>query len=77
MDEWLTSARDKLAEAANMRVSELELTDAAVVKLLEIAGHAAHDSGDRKNAPLLCYLVGRADRGDDLEKLCSAVTASG
>ena len=53
MDEWLTSARDKLAGAANMPVSELELTDASVAKLLEIAGHAAHDSGDRKNLATL------------------------
>ena len=51
MDEWLTSARGKLAEAANMPVSALELTDAAIERLLEIAGHAAHDSGDRRNAP--------------------------
>jgi hypothetical protein len=75
MDEWLTSARDKLAEATNTPVSELELTDAAVASLLEIAGHAAHESGDRRNAPLLCYLIGRADQGGDLERLCSAVTA--
>ena len=74
MDKWLTRARDKLSEAANMPVAELELTDAAAARLLEIAGHAAHESGDRKNAPLLCYLIGRADQGDDLESLCSAVT---
>ena len=28
--------------------------------LLELAGDAAHESGARTNAPLLCYLLGRA-----------------
>jgi hypothetical protein len=75
MDEWLTKARDTLAEAAHMPASELELTDAAVTTLLRLAGLAAHESGDRRNAPLLCYLIGRADQGADLEKLGQAIEA--
>jgi hypothetical protein len=27
-------------------------------RLLDLAGFAAHDSGARTNAPLLCFLVG-------------------
>ena len=26
--------------------------------LLDLAGHGAHDSGDRRNAPLACFLTG-------------------
>jgi len=29
-----------------------------VARLLAIAARAAHDSGDRRNAPLSCFLVG-------------------
>ncbi len=73
MDEWLTKARARLAEAAHLPTSELELTDAAATTLLELAGLAAHESGDRTNAPLLCYLIGRADRGGDLQLLSDAL----
>ena len=76
MDQWLTKARDVLAETAHMPASELELTDAAVKTLLEFASLAAHESGDRRNAPLLCYLIGRADQGVDLQKLSDAIEAS-
>jgi Domain of unknown function (DUF6457) len=73
MDEWLTKARDALAEAAGMPASELNLTRDEIVSLLDLAALAAHESGVRTNAPLLCYLVGEAERGADLETLAAAV----
>jgi hypothetical protein len=73
MDEWLTKARDALAEAAGMPASELNLTRDEIVSLLDLAALAAHESGVRTNAPLLCYLVGKAERGADLETLAAAV----
>jgi hypothetical protein len=74
MDEWLTRARDALAQTANMPAAELELPDDAVATLLDLAGLAAHESGERTNAPLLCYLVGKAERGGaDLETLATAL----
>jgi hypothetical protein len=76
MDEWLTRARDTLAETANVPASELELTDAAATTLLKLAALAAHESGERMNAPLLCYLIGRADQGGDLQKLSEAIEIS-
>jgi hypothetical protein len=76
MDEWLNNARDKLAEESQVQASELELTDAATVTLLKLAALAAHESGDRRNAPLLCYLIGRADRGSDLQRLSDAIEKS-
>jgi len=53
MNEWLTKQAEALGVAG--------LTDDEVETLLDLARIAAHDSGDRTNAPLLCYLVGRAN----------------
>ncbi|MDX6507366.1 MAG: hypothetical protein QOG06_2010 [Gaiellaceae bacterium] len=73
MDSWLRDARDALAEAAGVRPDELELTDEEAATLLDLARIAAHESGERTNAPLLCYLVGRAQRDGDLAGLADAV----
>jgi hypothetical protein len=76
MDLWLTRARDALAEAAGLGVDQLELSDEDAARLLELARVAAHDSGERTNAPLLCYLAGRARAGADLDTLADAVKRS-
>jgi len=76
VDAWLTEARDALAGAAGVPAQELELDDDAVRTLLDLARVAAHDSGERTNAPLLCYLVGRAQGGAGLDELADAVRAS-
>jgi Domain of unknown function (DUF6457) len=73
MDEWLTKARDALAEVAGIPAAELDLARDDVVALLDLAALAAHESGVRTNAPLLCYLVGKAERGADLDALAAAV----
>ena len=73
MDAWLARARVSLSEAAGLPPAELELTDDEAATLLELARIAAHDSGARTNAPLLCYLAGRARAGADLETLADAV----
>ena len=73
MDAWLQDARAALAEAAGLDAGELELSDAEAAILLDLARIAAHDSGERTNAPLLCYLVGRARGGADVETLADAV----
>jgi hypothetical protein len=76
VDAWLTEARDALARATGIQPRELELDDDAVRTLLDLARIAAHDSGERTNAPLLCYLVGRAQGGAGLDELADAVRAS-
>ncbi len=77
MDDWLAAARDAVAAASGVPAAELELDDADVATLLELARVAAHESGERTNAPLLCYLVGRAQRdGASLEELADAVRRS-
>ena len=77
MDDWLTRARDAIANAAGIPPTELDLTDDEIDAVLDLAAVAAHESGARTNAPLLCYLVGRAERGGaDLSTLGDAVRRS-
>ncbi len=76
VDAWLQSARDAIASAAGLPAAELELTPAQARTLLDLARVAAHDSGERTNAPLLCYLIGLAAGRSDAEfgAIASAVT---
>jgi hypothetical protein len=77
MDEWLSRARDALAAAAGVAPEQLQLSEDDVRTLLDLARIAAHDSGERTNAPLLCYLVGRAHAGGaQLDGLADAVRSS-
>jgi hypothetical protein len=71
MDEWLAHARDALAAASGVPAAELDLDRDTTRILLDLARVAARESGQRTNAPLLCYLVGRA--GGDVETLARAV----
>jgi hypothetical protein len=59
MDAWLTETVEALAESAGMDAATLTLSGDDADALLKIARIASHDSGDRTNAPLLCYLIGR------------------
>ena len=77
MDAWLSDAQEAVAAAAGVPPDELGLSDEDSATLLDLARIAAHESGERTNAPLLCYLVGRAQReGVDLDTLASAVRRS-
>ncbi len=69
MNEWL----DRVAAAIG---SNEQLSDEDADALLRIARIAAHESEDRRNAPLLAYLIGRA-RGDrPLAEILEAVRES-
>ena len=74
MDDWLSRARDRLAEESGQGPESLDLSQAEIDELLELARIAAHESGERINAPLLCYLVGlvRGRSGADLSGLVDA-----
>jgi hypothetical protein len=76
--DWLGDARRRLAAEAALRDEELELAAEEIELLLRAAGVAAHASGDRKNAPLLCYLLGLARGKSDVAvaTLIEAATAS-
>jgi Domain of unknown function (DUF6457) len=78
VDEWLRSAREAVAAAAGLAPGGVELSSADERTLLDLARVAAHTSGERTNAPLLCYLIGLAAgrSGVDVETLGDAVTRS-
>lgn len=57
MHEWL--------ERASAKLDGVRLDPGEAERLLDLARAAAHASGDRRNAPLVTYLVGLArGRGD-------------
>jgi Domain of unknown function (DUF6457) len=76
VDAWLADARDALAAAAGLPKERLDLSDDDDALLLDLARIAAHESGERTNAPLLCYLVVRAQGDADLGTLADAVRRS-
>ena len=77
MTEWLDRRADALARATTVDRAALELDVHEVETLLDVAAHAAHDSGDRRNAPLLCYLLGRAtSNGRTIDELAEIVRST-
>jgi hypothetical protein len=53
---WLGHVAAELERATGARV---ELNRDEIDELLRLASFAAHETGAKVNAPLLCYLVGR------------------
>jgi Domain of unknown function (DUF6457) len=76
MDAWLAEASEALARSAGVERDRLELSDEEAATILDLARIAAHESGERTNAPLLCYLVGRAQGDVPLDRLADAVRQS-
>jgi hypothetical protein len=77
MDAWLTEVRDAVAEATGIPPAELDLDESDARELLNLARIAAHESGERTNAPLLTYLVGVAvGRGATFDDAAAAATSS-
>lgn len=58
MPDWLEEARQRLENVEGAGGLALSSKDAEL--LLQLARIAAHDSGERTNAPLVCFLVGLA-----------------
>lgn len=72
--EWIDGITLYLAHATNLDVTDLSVDADEKDALLVLAGVAAHTSGDRTNAPLLCHVIGRAmARGASLEECAHAV----
>jgi hypothetical protein len=68
VNEWLQARTSALGVDA--------LTPEEIAQLLDLAAHAAHESGARTNAPLLCYLVGRAQGDRTLDELVEIVRST-
>jgi len=75
MDAWLTAKAEKLAADAGVSEAHLNPTPDDITAILDLARRAAHESGDRTNAPVLCYLLGLAagSSGSDLHRLIAAL----
>ena len=56
--------------------SDEELSDEDADALLKIARIAAHEGGDRTNAPLLTYLIGRSRGERPLREILDAVRSA-
>jgi xanthine dehydrogenase iron-sulfur cluster and FAD-binding subunit A len=69
MDAWL----QRVAAAIG---SDEELSEEDADALLKIARIAAHESDDRRNAPLLAYLIGRSRGERPLGEILEAVRVS-
>jgi hypothetical protein len=57
---WITDMTARIATTTGIEADRLAISDADAQELLRLAGVAAHTSGDRTNAPLLCHVLGRA-----------------
>jgi hypothetical protein len=76
VDEWLARQADALAAGTGVSREALELEDSDVHTLLDLAKLAAHEGGERTNAPLLCYLLGIARGSADLDELAEIVRST-
>ncbi len=64
----------RIAAASGIEPSALAVDAEQAETLLRLAAVAAHESGDRTNAPLLCHVLGRAvARGASLDQLVRVV----
>ena len=68
MNQWITR------QAAALDAGELSEDEQTT--LLDLARIAARDSGDRTNAPLLCFLLGRAQGDKSLDELAEIVRST-
>jgi len=69
MDDWLS----RVAAAIG---SDEKLSGEEADALLKVARIAAHDSDDRRNAPLLTYLIGRSRGERSLDEILDIVRSS-
>ena len=69
MDDWLRRVATAVGNDEELSAEDAE-------SLLQVARLAAHESGDRRNAPLLCYLIGRMQSSRPLEEILEAVRSS-
>jgi hypothetical protein len=75
--DWLTDMTLEIARATGIDPADLLLDEIAAETLLDLAGTAAHSTGERTNAPLLCHVLGRAvARGASLDECARVVRAA-
>jgi len=68
----------RIADATGIEPAALALDADDAEMLLRLAGVAAHESGERTNAPLLCHVLGRAVAlGATLDDLAPVIERAG
>lgn len=73
---WLDDLTAAVARDCDLDPAAYSLSEGDTTVLLDLAGTAAHTSGERTNAPLLCHVLGMMRRdGASLEALARAVRA--
>jgi hypothetical protein len=71
---WLENVTQHLAARTGLDAGMLSVSADDAQTLLDVAGFAAHETGERTNAPLLCHVLGRAvAAGASLADLDAAV----
>ncbi|MCE2483996.1 MAG: hypothetical protein J4F42_00680 [Desulfurellaceae bacterium] len=71
---WLEQMGERLAATSGHTADSLAVTPDRMRELLELAGLAARSSGNRTNAPLLCYVLGLAvGRGATFDELAETI----
>lgn len=60
MNDWMQDVTDSLAQRTGLDPSLFVLSSDDQRTILDVARIAAHASGARINAPLLCYVLGVA-----------------
>lgn len=72
--DWMHEVIESIATQTKLRAESLSVPPSEVTGLLDVARIAAHVSGDRTNAPILCYVLGLAvARGARFEDVVSIV----
>jgi hypothetical protein len=57
---WISEMSRRLADATGLDAEALAVSDHDAETLLRLAAVAAHETGERTNAPILCHVLGRA-----------------
>jgi hypothetical protein len=57
---WISEMTTRIAGATGIDAAALAIDADTAETLLRLAAVAAHESGERTNAPLLCHVLGRA-----------------
>jgi len=71
---WISEVSSRLAAATGLDAGALAVSETDADTLLRLAAVAAHETGDRTNAPILCHVLGRAVAlGAPLEDLARAI----
>jgi len=71
---WISEVSSRLAATTGLDAGALAVSETDADTLLRLAAVAAHETGDRTNAPILCHVLGRAVAlGAPLEDLARVI----